>query len=119
MIGDFYRNYGYPYIDVANGGSLKGMLEGLDPRWSLPADTKLVQSWHDHQARGHRPYRKHDFRRPGKVQQLIAQGKTLQRAGREDHRALRRESSGDFSRPVQGRAPTGSSPGVSATQGRG
>ena len=22
MVGDFYRNFGYPFIDVANGGSL-------------------------------------------------------------------------------------------------
>jgi glyoxylase-like metal-dependent hydrolase (beta-lactamase superfamily II) len=31
FIGDFYRNYGYPFIDINNGGSLKGMLEGLTP----------------------------------------------------------------------------------------
>src|SRR5207249_5906209 len=30
MIGDFYRNFGYPFIDTANGGSLKGALEGLE-----------------------------------------------------------------------------------------
>src|SRR6266850_8239052 len=30
MIGDFYRDFGYPFIDIANGGSLNGMLEGLD-----------------------------------------------------------------------------------------
>lgn len=29
MTGDFYRSAGYPNIDRANGGSLKGMLEGL------------------------------------------------------------------------------------------
>lgn len=29
MTGDFYRSTGYPNIDRANGGSLKGMLEGL------------------------------------------------------------------------------------------
>jgi hypothetical protein len=28
MIGDFYRNFGYPFIDTNNGGSLKGALEG-------------------------------------------------------------------------------------------
>ena len=27
MIGDYYRNFGYPFIDINNGGSLKGMLE--------------------------------------------------------------------------------------------
>src|SRR5262245_51932908 len=26
MIGDFYRNFGYPFIDTNNGGSLKGAL---------------------------------------------------------------------------------------------
>jgi glyoxylase-like metal-dependent hydrolase (beta-lactamase superfamily II) len=29
MTGDFFRSLGYPNIDIANGGSLKGMLEGL------------------------------------------------------------------------------------------
>jgi cyclase len=29
MTGDFYRSLGYPNIDRANGGSLKGMLDGL------------------------------------------------------------------------------------------
>jgi glyoxylase-like metal-dependent hydrolase (beta-lactamase superfamily II) len=29
MTGDFYRSLGYPNIDRANGGTLKGMLEGL------------------------------------------------------------------------------------------
>lgn len=30
MTGDFFRSVGYPNIDLANGGSLKGMLDGLD-----------------------------------------------------------------------------------------
>ena len=30
MCGDFFRSLGYPNIDRANGGSLKGMLEGLN-----------------------------------------------------------------------------------------
>jgi glyoxylase-like metal-dependent hydrolase (beta-lactamase superfamily II) len=30
MTGDFYRSAGYPNIDRANGGSLKGMLEGFN-----------------------------------------------------------------------------------------
>jgi glyoxylase-like metal-dependent hydrolase (beta-lactamase superfamily II) len=80
MIGDFYRNYGYPYIDIANGGSLKGMLEGLDATMELAGpDTKLVP--------GHGtiikredivPYRDMIFAVREKVQQSIAQGKTLQ-----------------------------------------
>lgn len=33
MTGDFFRSLGYPNIDLANGGSLKGMLEG----WGTPS----------------------------------------------------------------------------------
>jgi hypothetical protein len=29
-IGDFYRNYGYPFIDTNTGGPLQGALEPLD-----------------------------------------------------------------------------------------
>jgi cyclase len=29
-IEDFYRNFGYPFADQANGGSIKGMLEAID-----------------------------------------------------------------------------------------
>ncbi len=29
MTGDFFRSLGYPNIDLANGGSLKGMLDGI------------------------------------------------------------------------------------------
>jgi glyoxylase-like metal-dependent hydrolase (beta-lactamase superfamily II) len=43
MTGDFYRSTGYPNIDRANGGSLKGMLDGLSAVVALanPA-TKIV-----------------------------------------------------------------------------
>src|SRR5205823_4668291 len=30
MTGDFYRSVGYPNIDRANGGTLKGLLDGLN-----------------------------------------------------------------------------------------
>jgi glyoxylase-like metal-dependent hydrolase (beta-lactamase superfamily II) len=30
MTGDFFRSVGYPNIDRANGGSLKGMVDGLN-----------------------------------------------------------------------------------------
>jgi cyclase len=80
FIGDFYRNYGYPFIDISNGGSLKGMLEGLDATMkSADANTTLVP--------GHGtlikrddiiPYRDMVLAVQQKVQQMIAQGKTLQ-----------------------------------------
>ncbi len=42
-IEDFYRNFGYPFADQANGGSIKGMLEAVDliERIAGP-DTTLV-----------------------------------------------------------------------------
>jgi cyclase len=30
MAGDFYRTYGYPFVDAANGGSFQGMLEAIE-----------------------------------------------------------------------------------------
>lgn len=80
MIGDFYRNYGYPFIDTNNGGSLKGALEGLDYLMKIagPA-TKLIP--------GHGtiikrediiPYRNMILDVQSKVQELIRQGKTQQ-----------------------------------------
>ena len=42
-IEDFYRNFGYPYADQANGGSIKGMLEAVDLIERLAgADTTLI-----------------------------------------------------------------------------
>ena len=78
MIGDFYRNYGYPYIDTNNGGSLKGVLEALDATMELAGpDTKLIPG---HGTIIHRtdliPYRDMILAVQAKVQQMIAQGKT-------------------------------------------
>jgi len=80
FIGDFYRNYGYPFIDINNGGSLQGMLEGLDATMkSADANTTIVP--------GHGtlikrddiiPYRDMILAVSDKVRALIAQGKTLQ-----------------------------------------
>jgi glyoxylase-like metal-dependent hydrolase (beta-lactamase superfamily II) len=80
MIGDFYRNYGYPYIDIANGGSLKGLLEALDITMKLAGpDTKLVPG---HGTIINRkdlvPYRDMVVAVQRKVQQMIAQDKTQQ-----------------------------------------
>jgi glyoxylase-like metal-dependent hydrolase (beta-lactamase superfamily II) len=42
-IEDFYRNFGYPFADQANGGSINGMLEAIDLIERLAgADTTLV-----------------------------------------------------------------------------
>jgi glyoxylase-like metal-dependent hydrolase (beta-lactamase superfamily II) len=42
-IEDFYRNFGYPFADQANGGSVRGMLEAIDLIEKIAgADTTLV-----------------------------------------------------------------------------
>jgi glyoxylase-like metal-dependent hydrolase (beta-lactamase superfamily II) len=42
-IEDFYRNFGYPFADQANGGSIKGMIEAIDLIEKIAdADTTLV-----------------------------------------------------------------------------
>ena len=42
-IEDFYRNFGYPFADQANGGSVRGMIEATDLIMRLAgADTTLV-----------------------------------------------------------------------------
>ena len=80
MIGDFYRNYGYPFIDTNNGGSLKGALEALDATMKLAGpNTKLIPG---HGTIINRvdivPYRDMILAVQEKVQQMIAQDKTLQ-----------------------------------------
>ncbi len=80
MIGDFYRNFGYPFIDTNNGGSLKGALEGLELTMKIagPA-TKLIPGHGTYINRTDIvPYRNMILDVQTSVQRLIAQGKTLQ-----------------------------------------
>jgi len=80
MIGDFYRNFGYPFIDTANGGSLQGALDGLELTMKIagPA-TRLVPGHGTYINRTDIvPYRDMIVDVRNRVQQLIAQGKTLQ-----------------------------------------
>jgi cyclase len=46
MMGDFFRTVGYPNIDRANGGSLKGMLDGLQAAIDLAKSTTKVVPGH-------------------------------------------------------------------------
>ena len=78
MVGDFYRNFGYPFIDVTNGGSLKGALEALELTMKIAGpNTKLIPG---HGTFINRkdiiPYRDIILAVQAKVQQLINQGKT-------------------------------------------
>jgi len=80
MIGDFYRNFGYPFIDTNNGGSLKGALEGLELTMKTAGpNTRLIPGHGTYINRTDIiPYRDMILAVQTKVQQLIAQGKTLQ-----------------------------------------
>lgn len=79
MIGDYYRNYGYPFIDLNNGGSLAGMLEALDVTMKTAGpDTKIVPGHGTLIKRDDLvPYRDMIVAVRAAVQQLVAQGKTL------------------------------------------
>jgi cyclase len=80
MTGDFYRSVGYPNIDRANGGSLSGMIEGLDYIVSIAGpDTKIIP--------GHGPtvtkvevaaHRDMIMAVRDKVAQLMEQGKSVE-----------------------------------------
>ncbi|MBZ5662872.1 MAG: MBL fold metallo-hydrolase [Acidobacteriia bacterium] len=42
-IGDFYRNFGYPFADQANGGSIRGMITAIDMIGNITgSDTTLI-----------------------------------------------------------------------------
>ena len=80
MIGDFYRNYGYPFIDTNNGGTLQGALEALDATMKLAGPkTKLIPG---HGTIINRtdivPYRDMILGVKAKVQQMIGEGKSEQ-----------------------------------------
>jgi glyoxylase-like metal-dependent hydrolase (beta-lactamase superfamily II) len=80
FIGDFYRNYGFPFIDINNGGSLKGMLEGLDVTLqSADANTVIVPGHGTLIKRdAFLPYREMILDVTDKVHEMIRQGKSLQ-----------------------------------------
>jgi glyoxylase-like metal-dependent hydrolase (beta-lactamase superfamily II) len=80
MIGDFYRNYGYPFIDTNNGGTLKGALEALESTMKLAGpNTRLIPG---HGTIINRtdivPYRDMILGVQAKVQQMISEGKSEQ-----------------------------------------
>ena len=80
MIGDFYRNYGYPYIDLLNGGSLKGLVDALDLTMKLAGpDTTLIPGHGTFISRDDiAPYRDMIFAVQEKVRAMIAQGASEQ-----------------------------------------
>ena len=78
MVGDYYRNFGYPFIDVSIGGSLKGALEALDLTMKVAGpNTKIVPGHGTYINRNDIiPYRDMILAVQARVQELINQGKT-------------------------------------------
>jgi glyoxylase-like metal-dependent hydrolase (beta-lactamase superfamily II) len=78
MVGDFYRNFGYPFIDVTNGGSLKGALEALEQTMKIAGPNTRIVPGHGTFINKNEmiPYRDMILGVQAKVQELIAQGKT-------------------------------------------
>jgi glyoxylase-like metal-dependent hydrolase (beta-lactamase superfamily II) len=78
MIGDFYRNYGYPFIDTNNGGTLKGALEALEMTMKLAGPNTRLIPGHGTVIHGTDiiPYRDMILGVQAKVQEMIRQGKS-------------------------------------------
>jgi glyoxylase-like metal-dependent hydrolase (beta-lactamase superfamily II) len=79
-VGDYYRSVGYPFIDIFNGGTLDGLLAGLDETIGLAGPkTKIIP--------GHRPIvdrtaviAQRDFvlAMRDRMRPLVAQGMTVE-----------------------------------------
>jgi glyoxylase-like metal-dependent hydrolase (beta-lactamase superfamily II) len=78
FIGDFYRDFGYPFIDRGNGGSLQGMLDGCDQLMEIAGpDTTLIPGHGDMIKRDKIvPYKAMILGVRAKVQAMINQGKS-------------------------------------------
>jgi cyclase len=79
MIGDFYRNYGYPFIDPTHGGTFKGVVAALDTLTTLSGpNTKLIPGHGTSISKADiAPYRDMILDVEAKVQQMINEGKSL------------------------------------------
>src|SRR4029079_10752456 len=79
-IEDFYRNFGYPFADQANGGSLKGMLDAVDLIEKLAGPHTLLVPGHGTLVRKGDllPYRAMVADILAKTKALRDQGKSLQ-----------------------------------------
>jgi cyclase len=78
-IEDFYRNFGYPFADQANGGSIKGMLEAVDliEKMAGPATTLIPGHGTLVKKQDLLPYRAMLVDVMAKVKSLRDQGKSL------------------------------------------
>jgi glyoxylase-like metal-dependent hydrolase (beta-lactamase superfamily II) len=97
-MGDDFVTYGFPFVDLNNGGSVKGMIDALEETIaSLPADVKVIP--------GHGPISTPDDVRTfitmlkatsAVVERGVAQAKTLQQLQQEKVLEPWHRYSGDF-----------------------
>jgi cyclase len=78
MIGDIYRNYGYPFVDPSHGGSFRAMVEALDMVMKVASpDTKLAPGHGTLITRADiAPYREMIIAVSSRVQQMADEGKS-------------------------------------------
>jgi glyoxylase-like metal-dependent hydrolase (beta-lactamase superfamily II) len=78
-IGDFYRNFGYPFADQANSGSIRGMLTAIDMIEQVAGPDTTLITGHGTMVKKAEllPYRAMLVDILAKVQKLVEQGKTL------------------------------------------
>jgi glyoxylase-like metal-dependent hydrolase (beta-lactamase superfamily II) len=78
-IEDFYRNFGYPFADQANGGSIKGMLDAIDLIGRLAGPNTTLIPGHGNLVKKQDllPYRAMLVDIMAKVKTLRDQGKSL------------------------------------------
>lgn len=79
-IGDFYRNFGYPFADQANGGSIKGMITAIDQIGSVAGpETTLITGHGTMVKKGELlPYRAMIVDILARAKALVDQGKSLE-----------------------------------------
>jgi cyclase len=78
-IEDFFRNFGYPFADQANGGSINGMIEAIDLLEKLADDNTLLIPGHGTMVhkRDLLPYRAMLVEVMAKVKKMVDAGKSL------------------------------------------
>jgi cyclase len=101
MIGDYFRSLGYPNIDRANGGSLTGMIEGINTAIALcNATTKVVPGHGDITDRnGLSAHRDMIIAIRDKIAPMVSQGKTLPEV-------MAAKPTADYDAKVPGGGPT-------------
>jgi cyclase len=80
MTGDYFRSLGYPNIDIANGGSLKGMIDGIGRTIGMCGPKTKVIPGHGEivDRAGLTAHRDMILAIRDKIEPLVKQGKTVE-----------------------------------------